>query len=129
MKPSFVVTLVALSALGGGVAACTGSTPGREPPPQVEGGDPQRGSGLIQHYGCGACHIIPGVRGADGLVGPPLIHWARRGYIAGELENNGDNLVRWVEGPQEVETGTDVPDLNVTEQEARDIAAYLYTID
>src|SRR6185295_10214760 len=38
----------------------------------ISGGDPERGHGLIQSYGCGTCHIVEGVRGARGQVGPRL---------------------------------------------------------
>jgi cytochrome c len=109
------------------VSACS-HTPTREPPPQVPGGDPRHGAELISSFGCGSCHVVPGVRGADGKVGPPLTDFSERGYIAGELPNNGDNLIRWVMDPREVEPGTDMPDLGVTEAEARDIAAYLFTL-
>jgi cytochrome c len=110
------------------VASCA-STPSREPPPQVPGGDPRRGAAAIGRYGCGSCHVIPGIRGADGTVGPPLMDFAHRGYIAGELPNNGDNLIRWIMDPQGVEPGTDMPDLDIGQAEARDIAAYLFTLD
>lgn len=110
------------------LAAACGHT-SRSPAREVPGGDPGRGAVLIQRYGCGSCHTVPGVRGADGLVGPPLDHWARRGYIAGELPNNTPNLERWIRDPQGVEPGTDMPDTGVTPEDARDIAAYLYTLE
>lgn len=95
---------------------------------QVPGGDIERGAGLIKEFGCGACHTIPGVDGASATVGPPLISWSRRSYIAGNLANTPENLVRWVTDPRGVEPGTAMPDLGVDEQEARDVAAYLYTL-
>jgi cytochrome c2 len=103
-------------------------TPTREPPPQVPGGDPGRGAELISSYGCGSCHVIPGIRDADGTVGPPLTDFSDRGYIAGELPNNGDNLIRWIMDPRDVEPGTAMPDLGLTESQARDVAAYLFTL-
>jgi len=63
-----------------------------------------------------------------GKVGPPLTDFGERGYIAGELPNNADNLIRWIMDPRGVEPGTDMPNLNVTQSEARDIAAYLFTL-
>jgi cytochrome c1 len=69
-----------------------------------------------------------GVRSANGLVGPPLIKFSKRGYIAGELKNNADNLQRWLEDPKAVEPGTDMPNLHVTPDDARNITAYLYTL-
>lgn len=101
---------------------------GREPRYYVPAGDAADGKGDIAKYGCGSCHMIPGVERADGTVGPPLIAWSRRVYIAGEVPNTPDFLVRWIEVPQAIEPGTAMPNLGVTEQDARDIAAYLYTI-
>jgi cytochrome c1 len=94
----------------------------------VPGGDINRGHQLISQYGCGSCHTIPGVKGADGLVGPPLIHWARRSFIAGSLSNTPANLIIWLEDPKAVEAVTDMPNLGISEQDARSIAAYLDSI-
>jgi cytochrome c1 len=94
----------------------------------VPGGDPGRGEVAIRSYGCGACHVIPGIRGARGMVGPPLTGFAQRIYIAGEVTNTPEHLVTWIQVPQSIEPGTAMPNLGVTEQQARDIAAYLYTL-
>jgi cytochrome c len=98
------------------------------PPPEAPAGDPQRGARLIQQFGCGGCHTVPGVTGADGLVGPPLTRFGARSYVAGELTNNADNLQRWIQNPQAVEAGTAMPNLGVTAVDAQDIAAYLLTL-
>jgi cytochrome c len=100
----------------------------RQPAYSVPGGDPDRGKEQIIAYGCGSCHIVPGIRSANGLVGPPLTHFARRAYIAGEVPNSPDFLVRWITVPQAIEPGTVMPNLGVSEGRARDIAAYLYTL-
>ncbi len=84
------------------------------------------GRQLISKYGCGTCHTIPGVPGANATVGPALDHFYERTVIAGMLPNNEANLIRWIQHPQEVEPGTAMPDMGVTEQDARTIAAYLY---
>ncbi len=91
-------------------------------------GDPARGAAMISAYGCGSCHMVPGVDGARGLVGPPLIAWARRTYIAGKLPNTPAYLMRWIMTPQAVEPGNAMPDLGVSQRDAADISAYLYTI-
>jgi cytochrome c len=102
---------------------------GRQPPRAVAaGGDPTRGKVQMVAYGCGSCHVIPGVDGARGLVGPPLTHFAQRAFIAGEVPNNDQFLVRWISVPQAIEPGTAMPNLGVSEAQARDIAAYLYTL-
>lgn len=88
-------------------------------------GDPHRGAVAIGRYGCGSCHVIPGLRRAQGKVGPPLTDFAQRTYIAGNSYNTPTNLAAWIRRPDSVEPGTVMPTLGVSEQEARDISAYL----
>ncbi len=107
------------------LAACAA----KEPLIVVEGGDPTRGRQSIQHYGCHSCHRIPGIPGARSYVGPPLIAWSERHFIAGSLENTPENLINWIMHPQSIEPGSAMPDMNVIEQDARDIAAYLFTLE
>ena len=94
----------------------------------MTGGDPHRGRAAITRYGCSACHTIPGVQGATALVGPPLDRIASRSYIAGVLPNSPDNMIRWIQNPPGVDRMTAMPNLGVTEGDARDIASYLYTL-
>jgi cytochrome c2 len=96
--------------------------------PLPHGGDPARGAQLIRHYGCGGCHIVPGIRGANGLVGPPLNMMGRRVYIAGVLRNTADNMTTWIEKPQQVVPGNAMPDMGISATDARDITSYLYTL-
>jgi cytochrome c len=95
----------------------------------MTGGEPARGKVAIKRYGCDGCHIIPGVHGWDGLIGPPLTQMAHRSYIAGVLPNTPDNMIRWIKHPPQVDHLTAMPDAGVTESDARDIAAYLYTLN
>jgi cytochrome c1 len=118
------VSAAAVLALACAVAGC-GTSAVRSTTPQVPGGNPERGRHLISSYGCGSCHTVPGVKRADALVGPPLIHFGRRGYIAGKLPNGAANLERWIQDPQAVVPGNDMPNLGVTPQDAKDITAYL----
>jgi cytochrome c len=106
------------------VAGCSGTTDN-----SVPGGDAARGEVLLVAFGCGACHIIPGVVGASGTIGPPLDGFGRRVYIAGKLPNRPENLLRCIQDPQGVEPGTAMPSLPVSDDEARHIAAYLYTLE
>lgn len=94
----------------------------------VPGGDPERGRQLIATYGCGACHHVPGVPGAQGRVGPSFVGFGQRTFIAGHLRNEPAQLIRWIRFPQEIAPGTVMPNLGVSEANAGDIAAYLYTI-
>ena len=94
----------------------------------ITGGDPSRGPDLLRKYGCQSCHTIPGVVGANGLVGPPLAGIASRSYIAGVLPNAPDNMLRWIRDPKGVDAKTAMPNTGVTPSDARHIAAYLYTL-
>ena len=90
-------------------------------------GDPRRGEAMFIQYGCGSCHAVKNVRTATGMVGPPLDGIALRTIIGGHLANTPTNMQRWIRDPQHVAPGTAMPDLNVGEQDARDITAFLYT--
>lgn len=92
-------------------------------------GDPGEGRALIEIAGCGSCHMIPGIKRARGLVGPPLVHWSRRAIIAGLLQNTPANTVTWLLAPQDIVPGNAMPDLGLNEEQARDITAYLYTLE
>jgi cytochrome c2 len=92
------------------------------------GGDVERGRAAINRYGCNACHAIPGVPGPGGVVGPSLAGIASRTQLRGGLQNRPDNMLRWLQDPQAVDPKTTMPKLHVTDDDARDIAAYLYTM-
>jgi cytochrome c len=94
----------------------------------VESSNPERGKSAIGRYGCPSCHTIPGVRGAVGLVGPSLDRIASRTYIAGVLQNTHSNMLRWIQNPPKVDDKTAMPNLRVTDQDAQDIASFLYTL-
>lgn len=111
-----------------GLAALSACTNVRREAAQLTGGDPEHGVEVIGRYGCTACHTIPGIRGANAAVGPPLTRIASRMYLAGQIQNTPANMVRWIQHPREVERGTAMPEMGVTDADARDIAAYLYTL-
>jgi cytochrome c len=89
---------------------------------------PDRGKVAIDHYGCASCHTIPGIRHANGLVGPSLDRIASRTYIAGVLQNTRSNMLRWIKDPPKVDDKTAMPNLRVSDEDARDIASFLYTL-
>lgn len=91
-------------------------------------GDPSHGRALIESYGCGACHVVPGIHAARGDVGPSLLNFSNRSMIAGDLANSPENLVRWIRDPVAIEPKTAMPNLGVSDEQAHDIAAYLYTL-
>lgn len=89
-------------------------------------GDPARAPELITRYGCGGCHAIPGVAGADGRVAGPLGGLRERVYVGGVARNNADTLIRWIVSPQSLSPRSAMPATGISEAEARDVAAYLY---
>lgn len=101
-----------------------------DPPPhlRIPGADADRGRTLMVEYGCGACHRIPGVRNARTMVGPPLDAYAQRGYVAGVLPNRPANLIAWLRDPPAISPNTAMPNLGLSSDEARDMAAYLYRL-
>lgn len=94
----------------------------------VGGGDVGRGKAAIVRYGCAACHSIPGITASNGNIGPPLAKIADRTYIGGVLANTPTNMMRWLRHPSLVDPRTAMPDLGISDAEAKDIAAYLYTL-
>jgi cytochrome c2 len=108
------------------VAAAPACSHGRQTI-DVPGASPARGKAMIEKIGCGGCHVIPGIRMAGGRVGPPLDRFARRRTVAGKLPNTPDALARWIAHPQQIVPGNDMPDLGLSNRQARDVAAYLLT--
>jgi cytochrome c2 len=95
---------------------------------EITRGRADAGKKAIQRYGCGSCHRIPGISGAESLVGPSLERIASRVYIAGELINEPNAMIAWIREPRHLRRPTAMPAVGVGEQEGRDIAAYLYTL-
>lgn len=117
------VALLALAVLAF-AAGC-----GRQRPQlTVEGGDPQLGRQAIQKYGCGTCHYVPGVPGAEGRSAQMLVGFGDRADIVGAAENTPENLIQWIQQPQAIAPRTKMPALGVSEKDARDIAAYLLSL-
>lgn len=115
-----VLPMLALLGCGAGQSQHVGEV--------TTGGDPHSGADKIQYYGCGSCHIIPGISGATGRAGPPLSGIASRIYIAGVLQNTPVNMMRWIQNPKAIDEKTVMPNLHVTRNDAADIAGYLYTL-
>jgi cytochrome c2 len=93
----------------------------------LTGGDIARAPDLIRRYGCAGCHTIPGISGGDGQVGGPLQDVRRRVYIGGVIANSPDNMVKWIVSPQTFSPRSAMPATGISETEARDVAAYLYS--
>jgi cytochrome c len=113
---------LALFALGAGLAAWRASETSQRQAVAyaLTGGHASRAPGLIIAYGCAGCHAIPGIAGADGQVGPPLSGLRQRVFIGG-------NLVQWIVDPHSVSPKTAMPVTGISIDDARDVAAFLYT--
>jgi mono/diheme cytochrome c family protein len=120
-----VAAFVPLAAVGCDLAPAPPNTK------RVEDGDPARGFALIASgsYGCAACHAIPGIRFPKGNVGPPLAGMAGRSLIAGHLPNKPGVLVAFLKDPPTLAPQTGMPNVGLSIAQARDIAAYLYTLE
>ena len=121
MKLHLLIALLALS--------CDAKRLAGSPARPATGGNAVHGQQVIASYGCGACHAIPGVRGARGTLAASLDCFAKRTYIAGELPNVPENLERWLQDPASIRPRTAMPNLGLGSSEARDVAAYLYSLD
>ena len=97
--------------------------------PSVVDGDADRGREALARYECGVCHVIPGIPDAVGKVGPALDYYSRRSYVAGKFPNEPDTLVRWIVDAPAMAPQTAMPAISMSQQEARDMAAYLYESD
>lgn len=98
-------------------------------PLAVPGGNAAQGKRLVAQYQCASCHAIPGVAAVKGGAGPPLDGFGRRSYIAGRIPNLPAALTQWLVDPPAMKPGTMMPSLGVSEADARDMAAYLYTLE
>jgi cytochrome c len=82
-------------------------------------------SSLMIQYGCPTCHVIPGVAGAVGKVGPSLRSVSQRSYLAGTLPNTRTDMEHWIMHPQSIHPGTAMPEMGVTPPDAQRIADFL----
>jgi len=96
--------------------------PAPEPPEAaVEGRD------IYVKSACVGCHSIRGV--SAGVLGPDLTRFgARKTLAAAMFPNTADNLVAWLRDPPAVKPGAKMPNLGLTEAQARAVATYLLSL-
>lgn len=116
-----------------GMLACAALVAGCRPPDtpehlRISGGDPSRGRAVVESTGCGVCHVIPGINGPNGRLGPSLDRFGTRPLIAGVAPNRPDVLTQFVRNAPSIAADTAMPDLPLKDEEARDVAAFLYTL-
>jgi cytochrome c2 len=96
---------------------------------RLTGGDPQLGRRALALHSCISCHTIPGVPKGDGNSAPSLAHWSKHHEFIGERANTPENLMQWLHNPAHMKPGTKMPNMNVSEKDSRDMAAYLFSIE
>ena len=96
------------------------------PAPNVAG-NVQNGRQLFTAKGCTGCHMHPSVPSKPSLTGPLLNNMALRPTIAGEqIQNTPENMAKWIQNPPALKPGTAMPALGLNDQEAQDLAAFVY---
>jgi cytochrome c len=97
--------------------------------PAAPAADAQRGAQLAAQYGCNVCHIMPGVEGAQGSLGPSLAGVATRPAISmGTVPNNPQNLTKFIQDPPSLNPQSTMPPMGIPDTDAQDITAYLLTL-
>jgi cytochrome c oxidase subunit 2 len=96
---------------------------GAQVDPQV-----QRGYQLFTTNACVGCHTVQGTTAA-GTVGPNLTRFgSRTTFGAGLYPNTQEDVTRWIVNPQEAKPGNKMPNLNLSQEDAGAIAAYLRSL-
>lgn len=121
-----IAATIAVAALSGVVLYLKTRQAARSQAEAMTGGSWRPGALAIARYQCGSCHVIPGISGATGKVGPDLTGVGTRAIIAGNQSNDPDALARFIAHPQRIRPDGAMPEMSVSDAEARDIAAYLY---
>ena len=95
----------------------------------------QQGAELFASQQCIACHAIEGYESEDGQVaeqrvGPNLTHFASRSQMAGGIiDVTEENIAEWLEDPQEIKAGAQMPDLGLDADQIAALTAYLQTLE
>lgn len=87
-----------------------------------------RGKQAIERVGCASCHTIEGIDWPAGDLAPAIEGLSGRALIAGQLPNEPELLARFVREAPALVPDTTMPAMPLSEQESRDVAAYLYEI-
>jgi len=97
------------------------------PPPPI--GNAEHGKALAAQYGCNVCHVVPGVEGPQGSLGPSLAGVASRPALSfNTVQNTPENLVKYIQNPAALNPQSSMPPIGLTDADAKDIAAYLLTL-
>lgn len=88
----------------------------------------QTGAQIFAGKTCGNCHNISGTT-ANGQAGPDLTHLAsRQTLLTGLIPNNKESLARWIENPQEIKPGANMPKFYLDKDSVNALVAYLSSL-
>ncbi|PWU18638.1 MAG: cytochrome c oxidase subunit II [Candidatus Rokuibacteriota bacterium] len=87
----------------------------------------QEGKDVFGKSACVGCHTIAGT--SAGQIGPDLTHFASRKTFAGSLMGSTpENLIKWIENPDHMKPGARMPNLGMTADQSKALAAYLLSL-
>jgi cytochrome c oxidase subunit 2 len=96
--------------------------------------DRAAGAEMFISKGCSGCHVISGLEGATGRIGPNLTHlYSRKRFAGAVFELDNRNLRRWLRDPPKMkpmdpDNGQGMPNLGLSEDEITQLIAYLETL-
>lgn len=90
--------------------------------------DARTGQMVFEQQACVNCHTVKGTM-ANGRYGPDLTHLMSRDTIgSGILPNTRENLLQWINDPNDAKPGCLMPAMHLTDQQNAQITAYLLTL-
>jgi cytochrome c len=110
------------------LAACKSEQKSQPAAPAVTAGDAARGKALVAQYGCASCHVIPGIEGSRGRLGPSLEGIVSRKLINGRIPNTPETMASFLENPRRADPQSGMQSVGVTAEDARHISAFLFTL-
>jgi cytochrome c len=125
-RVSLLLTIAILAACNRSETAVPQTTVSAPPP---AAGNADRGKQVAVQFGCGVCHVIPGLEGAEGALGPSLAGVASRPAISeGVVQNTPANMTKYILSPASMNPQSRMPPMGVSPAEAEDITAFLMTL-
>jgi cytochrome c oxidase subunit II len=85
------------------------------------------GAKIFADSPCTTCHMIQGV--SKGYIGPDLTHFGSRTTLAaGVLKNTPEDVAKWIEDPQGIKPGANMPALLLPGPKLNALVAYLESL-
>ncbi|HLK86648.1 MAG TPA: cytochrome c oxidase subunit II [Candidatus Binataceae bacterium] len=103
-------------------------------PVTPESGAAARGAKIFADAPCAICHTVKGISGLSpqytgNFKGPDLTHFGSRTTLAGSiLDNTPENLAKWIQNPDAIKPGANMPTLGLQGQDLNDLVAYLESL-